>query len=496
MWHLSIRAMPLILSTACFVIVVFLASIREYTSFGALSIAAMLYLLGASLVFLTGKIVTVFSGLATLLIVLHIADQIKFSLLRYHIQLQDIQTLSDQIFSGDFSIISQYPVLALGAVLALVALFAQVVSTLRIDQKLAGAGLGFKRNIPAALVFFGGIISISIILDASPYVKTIKDLHLNRLMGDQRPGRLSVALVSTWESLRLRNLLVHEYSEPQYAPDSRSVSCTDICPDIYIVHMESVFDPIIATGYEEHPSVGELILEGQDGAHGLMEVSVWGGFSWVTEFEMVCGLNHALFGWAGRYSHYNVAPYMKGCLGKAIEPLGYDGQVYYTTRRSFLAVEKAFSNYGFGTFYDRDDLELPRAGRLITDEMMFQNLFDNLDYSGDRRQLIWLSTNWNHGPHGKRHAKPDKIGPYDPNSAPDPAFADYVNRLNYTIDLARELKRRIALRDRPTVVLMYGDHHPHFDKEYQQPYRDKGDYLTPYVMFRNFDGPTFSLPDV
>src|SRR4029453_6509984 len=64
-------------------------------------------------------------------------------------------------------------------------------------------------------------------------------------------------------------------------------------------------------------------------AHGLLTVHTFGGGTWTSEFALLTGLAHTLFGNAGLYAPYNLAPRVEHTLPKAFKSAGYRGVALY-----------------------------------------------------------------------------------------------------------------------------------------------------------------------
>ena len=65
-------------------------------------------------------------------------------------------------------------------------------------------------------------------------------------------------------------------------------------PDIIVIQHESIFDPRIF-GLPVEPIV-EAFLSPENGLHGSLNVDIFGGGSWQSEFSLLTGLSSASFG--------------------------------------------------------------------------------------------------------------------------------------------------------------------------------------------------------
>ena len=473
-----------------FALICVLAASREYALAGAVPVFTLLILAGFGLAALSGYPLVSSSAMSAFLLAYDQLDKFKFDLLRTHIQLPDSYIIMGFLADLDFSILLIYIETVVTVISSFVLVAILLYLLYRYERKQKKTPSGFSRNVPAALLIFLAAGACIYILLSSTYVSAVMAQHINRLMSDHKPIRPSVAMVGYAEYAKLSWRLRQDprFSDAALASD-RTESCDD-CPDLVIVHLESVFDPVMLTPYSDQPPFSQIMSQSMFGRYGFMKANIWGGFSWVTEFEIVCGLNHKLFGWAGLYTHYNIAPFLKGCSPHELKNMGYSTEALYTVPKSFINIGPAFANYGVDTFYDARALGLPSNAKNIEDAMMVDLLLEKLRQPGSQPKFIFLSTNWNHGPHGARFAKQAYEGPYDPSRAADDQLADYINRLNHTIAAFGKLKQYMQSTNRRIAVMFYGDHHPYFQKEYDETFvRAIGanpDFLTALSFMRNY----------
>ncbi|HJU08246.1 MAG TPA: sulfatase-like hydrolase/transferase, partial [Rhodanobacteraceae bacterium] len=139
-----------------------------------------------------------------------------------------------------------------------------------------------------------------------------------------------------------------------------AASATQPKPDIVAVLEESTFDPRMLTACSL-PSVCYYRMFQPDAntlAHGWLEVHTWGGGTWTTEFAFLSGLSHDLFGPAGIYAPFNLAPRIRYTLARALHEDGYRTVAIYPTDGDFLNGRAAYADYGFDAFYGGEQLGL------------------------------------------------------------------------------------------------------------------------------------------
>lgn len=272
------------------------------------------------------------------------------------------------------------------------------------------------------------------------------------------------------------------------------------CPDIVIVHLESVFDPLLLADYRATGGyLGQMEKKSSAASkNGLLRVHTWGGGSWVSEFAVLCGVDPRIFGMAGTLPHLNLSRYVKNCLPNYLKQLGYETHAIYTSHWNFVGVGAGFKRYGIDDFIDIRRIKgAPTQWHLQRDKFFIDEARRILAQPSRQPRFIFVSTNWNHGPHGQGSHPETYPGPFDIGKASDGPTRDYINRLNDTFTEMAKLEGELITRGKPTVMLSYGDHHPAFLKRYApdlpaDPFV-KPDVLTFYRFARSY-GPAGAPP--
>jgi hypothetical protein len=241
-------------------------------------------------------------------------------------------------------------------------------------------------------------------------------------------------------------------------------------PDILIIQHESLFDPR-TYGLPVDDDIGNF-LSPSHGIHGGLNVDIFGGGSWQSEFSLLTGLSSASFGrdsyhlykrGAGRFAHS-----LPDSLGK----LGYDTTLAAACRRDFLNYNLFYSSIGMKERVFTDDLPAPfdldAFEKSSSDAMFLEAATDVLSKKLDTQaapQFLYALTNFNHGPHDIARTAPGRFEAqraFAYASLPDAQYAEYYARLSETAATWRAMKARLASRhpDRPMLILHYGDHQP------------------------------------
>lgn len=273
-------------------------------------------------------------------------------------------------------------------------------------------------------------------------------------------------------------------------------------PDIIVIQHESVFDPR-SYGLPVEPLVGDF-LSPQRGVHGNLNVDIFGGGSWQSEFSLLTGLSSASFGSNGYFLFERGAGCFHHSLPETLAALGYETTLTSSCRRSFLSYDKFYRSIGMRQRIFIDDLPPP------FDVSAFEATNSDSDFleaalgihmralaSTASPRFLYMLTNYNHGPHDRRLVAAGNFEDqraFAMASLGEPAYAEYYARLAQTATAWRRLKAEIVARhpDRPTLVVHYGDHQPvmtrRIEAKLQLPANPRRQFQTFYAIELLNDG--------
>jgi hypothetical protein len=245
---------------------------------------------------------------------------------------------------------------------------------------------------------------------------------------------------------------------------------TLIYPDIIVIQHESVFDPR-TYGLPVEPSVAAF-LSPTHGCYGSLNVDIFGGGSWQSEFSLLTGLSSASFGSSGYYLFKRGAGRFHHSLPNWLTSLGYRTVLTSSCRRDFLNYDAFYRAIGIGDRMFADDFPPPfdvnrfettNSDAVFLDAAIAAHVRRIAEDASPR--FLYALTNFNHGPHSRRlvapgHFESERAFAYASN--PDPSYAEYYARLAETAATWSRLKADLAARfpDRPMLFVHYGDHQP------------------------------------
>ncbi|AHX15681.1 sulfatase [Dyella jiangningensis] len=235
-------------------------------------------------------------------------------------------------------------------------------------------------------------------------------------------------------------------------------------PDIVVVQSESFFDPSIMKGYEDAdltPNLHRLAAEGESGA---LHVPTYGGGTIRTEFEVLTGLSLRYFDdlqFPYLQMNHKVVP----SLVRTLRSHGYETIALHGNDPGFWNRNTAFRAIGFDRFVSRSSFPAHAAmdGQYMADSAMTDEIMTQLKDSGPPQFLFAISIEA-HGPYdvppadaARRDAIPVPEGITGKNKL---ELQNYLYHMQHADQELGRLAELLAHRERPTLLLFYGDHLP------------------------------------
>jgi Sulfatase len=198
--------------------------------------------------------------------------------------------------------------------------------------------------------------------------------------------------------------------EPLPLKEAMPARSTDF-PDIIVIQHESIFDPRIF-GLPVEPIV-EAFLSPADGQYGRLNVDIFGGGSWQSEFSLLTGLSSASFGSSAYYIFKKGAGRFHSSLPDSLASLGYRTTLTSSCRRSFLNYDEFYSSIGINERIFIDDFPPPfdirRFEATNSDALFLETVIDahiKRIVDDPTPRFLYVLTNFNHGPHNRRLVPP------------------------------------------------------------------------------------------
>ena len=241
-------------------------------------------------------------------------------------------------------------------------------------------------------------------------------------------------------------------------------------PDIIVIQHESIFDPRVF-GLPVEPIV-EAFLSPKNGLYGSLNVDIFGGGSWQSEFSLLTGLSSASFGSNAYFLFKRGVGRFHNSLPNSLTALGYRTMLTSSCRRSFLNYDEFYRSIGISERIFTDDFHPPfdvnRFETTNSDALFLEAALGvhMKRITGDAApRFLYALTNFNHGPHNRRLVAPGQFESeraFAAASLPDACYAEYYARLVETAVTWNRLKSELStgFPGRPTLIVHYGDHQP------------------------------------
>ncbi len=240
-------------------------------------------------------------------------------------------------------------------------------------------------------------------------------------------------------------------------------------PDIILIQHESVFDPR-RFGLAVEPEVAAF-LSPQHGLCGALNVDIFGGGSWQSEFSLFTGLSSASFGHDAYFMLQRGIGRFHHTLPRTLAAQGYKTMLVSSCRRRFLHYDAFYRSMGVDERIFSDDLPRPfnvdRFEKTYSDCLFLdavREIHRQRIEADPAPRFTCALTNFNHGPHDLKRAAPQ---PSEPQRAfawtqlPDPHYVEFYARLAETAAAWQRTKAVLASQSaRPTLIVHYGDHQP------------------------------------
>ncbi len=412
------------------------------------------------------------------------ASTIKYN----HSALKLIVTDLPLMFAGTVPFfVAQYPRAVLAVVTGSTALTLAAIATL-----IYGAG----SPIPLEVRVF--LFSLAFICVATAYRISGSAVSFQRITAQRRCfySTFVASLIDPHSWRQFRGLALSDIANDPLPLMAAVPARTIDYPDIIVIQHESIFDPRVF-GLPIEPTV-EAFLSPKNGLYGILNVDIFGGGSWQSEFSLLTGLSSASFGSNAYYLFKQGAGRFRNSLPHSLAALGYKTMLTSSCRRSFLNYDEFYRSIGINERIFTDDFPPPFDVRQFettnSDAVFLKAAFDAHTKSiadDPTPRFLYALTNFNHGPHNRRLAAPgefERERAFATSSLPDARYAEYYARLAETASTWERLKSELATTfpERPMLIVHYGDHQPvmarQIDRQLKLPNDARRAFRTFYAM--------------
>jgi phosphoglycerol transferase MdoB-like AlkP superfamily enzyme len=254
-------------------------------------------------------------------------------------------------------------------------------------------------------------------------------------------------------------------------------------PDIVVVQSESFFDPATLHGYEDSGFTPNLHRLERQGASGPLHVPTFGGGTIRTEFEVLTGLSLRYFDEL-QFPYLTLEQKVVPSVVRTLRSHGYATTAIHGNDPAFWNRAAAFRKIGFDRFVSKSAFprDAPNDGKYMADSAMTDEIMRQLKDSGPPQFVFAISIE----AHGPYDVPPADLAARDAFEVPPGItgkdkleLQTYLYHAEHADAELGRLARLLAARDRPTLLLFYGDHLPALSNSFNTAgFVDGGDMLS------------------
>ena len=285
-----------------------------------------------------------------------------------------------------------------------------------------------------------------------------------------------------------------DYSEESMAQIKDPIKDTgtdepEVKPDIVMIQLESFFDicDVKGVSFSRDPLPNFHRLQ-KEYSNGQLTVPTVGAGTVNTEFEVLTGMSQHDFG----VSEYPYKTVLKSKTSESIcndlAQIGYSSHAVHNNTATFYGRNKVFSNLGFDSFTSveyMNNITLNPNG-WAKDDVMVDEILKTLDDNKNKSEFTFGITVQSHGKYNdvKTDSK-DPVKVYNAPTGKEESYEYYVNEIDEVDQMIGKLVYALGKREKPTVLVLYGDHLPSLDLS-NEDLEDGSLYETQYIIWNNY----------
>ncbi len=357
---------------------------------------------------------------------------------------------------------------------------------------MRGAGL---IALVASVLFIGTA-------DASLYDISIYDQHYANL---NFGSAYSFYINATKLGLKQREGYNPEWVDIKLSRYEQAVAEPEVKPNIIVIMNESFADLSVIGEFETNTDFMPYLRGLHNNAiKGELLVSPFGGYTCNTEYEFLTGMSTGVL-------NAHAAPYMQMMfdylpysLPMHMKQLGYHTMAMHPFYADSWNREIIYDYMDFDEFVSIENLdeysEYPEYLRwYVSDKGNYGAILNYLyNKETDAPSFVFNITMQNHGGYTVDEFE-SEIFLQDMNGS-YPQTEQYLTLIKHSDDALRYLLESLKRYEKPTLVVMFGDHLPAIEREfYEEVYGDNLDslsnnelykrYVVPFVVWANYDIP-------
>nr|MBQ8252500.1 sulfatase-like hydrolase/transferase [Lachnospiraceae bacterium] len=239
-------------------------------------------------------------------------------------------------------------------------------------------------------------------------------------------------------------------------------------PDVIYLMLESIFDVDSLEKYgvtysqDPNPTLDQYQIS-------TSLTSVYGGLTAKAEFEGLMGLSGSFYpdGIVEYLTFWGSGAKDRYSIVSEFEKNGYTSCAIHQNIPNYYNRLSAYESMGFDKYISSDtygrklEPEDRNGDKYLTNVHFLKLLKQQLEEETDSPKFIWGITIESHTPYMDKYAQTDIEAKCDKLSASaQKELTNYIQSVKRTDEFLAELIEYVEQRDKPTVIVMFGDHRP------------------------------------
>ncbi|NQJ71425.1 LTA synthase family protein [Streptococcus suis] len=346
------------------------------------------------------------------------------------------------------------------------------------------------------------IILITIVPTINQTIVTKADIPLNywRMYVTYGQFGLPLALSSFYEDSKISKPKGYSTSTlndvlEKYSPETERQT---IRPNIIFIQNESQsdFSNLHGLNMEPDPLANQHALK-DNTVHGTLNVSVYGGGTANTEYEVLTSNSISLLS-SNLFPYQQIITQERPSFATYLKNKNYDTVALHPQSGNNYNRNAVYPLLGFNKSYFLDsEPAISSLAPLITergwpsDQFLFNGIKELYTKKGKNPLFSFVVTMQGHGGYPSTETiYPRKVS-INGSTSEYLAETEFLTSLKRTDEAFTDLVQFFSSYKEPTVIVMYGDHQPRLSQEFYAKFMDENDlaskYSTPFVIWTNFD---------
>ncbi|NQN87673.1 LTA synthase family protein [Streptococcus suis] len=271
-------------------------------------------------------------------------------------------------------------------------------------------------------------------------------------------------------------------------------------PNIIFIQNESQadFSKLKGINLQPNPLANQHALK-DNAIHGTLNVSVYGGGTANTEYEVLTSNPISLLS-SNLFPYQQIINQERPSFATYLQNQQYDTVAMHPQSGNNYNRKTVYPLLGFNKSYFLDsEPGIDTLSTLTTernwpsDQFLFNNLKKLYSQKGSNPLFSFVVTMQGHGGYLTNESSYTREVSINGSTSDYLAETEFLTSMKHTDEAFADLISFFSTYKEPTVIIMYGDHQPTLSQEFYTQFMDTNSpsakYTTPFVIWANFDIP-------